>query len=78
MLIVKSWKLYQVTKIFYFSNEVLTTLTTDVSKIMSKLLAVTPQGELKLMSGLRVAHLALKHRQVFIHASMYFLKLTFN
>jgi len=45
------------------SSEVLTTLTTDVSKLMSKLLAVQPQGELKLMSGLRVAHLALKHRQ---------------
>lgn len=31
---------------------------------MSKLLAIQPQGEVKLMSGLRVAHLALKHRQV--------------
>jgi 26S proteasome regulatory subunit N10 len=45
------------------SSEVLSTLTTDVSKLMSKLLAVQPQGEVKLMSGLRVAHLALKHRQ---------------
>jgi len=45
------------------SSEVLTTLTTDVSKLMSKLLAVQPQGEVKLMSGLRVAHLALKQRQ---------------
>ncbi|ODM96963.1 26S proteasome non-ATPase regulatory subunit 4 [Orchesella cincta] len=45
------------------SSEVLTTLTTDVNKLMSKLLAVQPQGEVKLMSGLRVAHLALKHRQ---------------
>jgi 26S proteasome regulatory subunit N10 len=45
---------------------VLTTLTTDVSKLMSKMLAVAPQGDLKLMSGLRVAHLALKHRQVFV------------
>jgi 26S proteasome regulatory subunit N10 len=45
------------------SSEVLTTLTTDASKLMSKMLAVQPQGELKLMSGLRVASLALKHRQ---------------
>jgi len=45
------------------SSEVLTTLTTDASKLMSKMLAVQPQGELKLMSGLRVATLALKHRQ---------------
>jgi 26S proteasome regulatory subunit N10 len=45
------------------SSEVLTTLTTDQSKLMSKMLAVQPGGELKLMSGLRVAHLALKHRQ---------------
>jgi len=45
------------------SSEVLTTLTTDVNKLMSKLLAIQPQGEVKLMSGLRVAHLALKHRQ---------------
>ncbi|XP_021955520.1 26S proteasome non-ATPase regulatory subunit 4 [Folsomia candida] len=45
------------------SSEVLTTLTTDVNKLISKLLALQPQGELKLLSGLRVAHLALKHRQ---------------
>jgi len=45
------------------SSEVLSTLTTDPSKIMSKVLACVPQGEVKLMSGLRVAHLALKHRQ---------------
>jgi len=45
------------------SSEVLTTLTTDPAKLMSKMLAIQPQGELKLMSGLRVAHLALKHRQ---------------
>jgi len=45
------------------SSEVLTTLTTDSGKLMSKMLAVQPSGELKIMSGLRVAHLALKHRQ---------------
>jgi len=45
------------------SSEVLTTLTTDQAKLMSKMLAVQPAGELKLISGLRVAHLALKHRQ---------------
>lgn len=51
-------------KFWFHSSEVLTTLTTDVNKLMSKLLAIQPQGEVKLMSGLRVAHLALKHRQV--------------
>lgn len=45
------------------SSEVLTTLTTDQGKLMSKMLAVQPSGDLKIMSGLRVAHLALKHRQ---------------
>lgn len=48
----------------WFRSEVLSTLTTDVNKLVSKLLAVQPQGEIKLLSGLRVAHLALKHRQV--------------
>jgi len=45
------------------SSEVLTTLTTDSAKLMSKMLACKPAGQLQLMSGLRKAHLALKHRQ---------------
>jgi len=43
--------------------QVLTTLTTDVGRILSKLHAVSPSGESDLMTGIRVAHLALKHRQ---------------
>lgn len=43
--------------------QVLTTLTTDVGRILSKLHSVEPIGEINLMTGIRVAHLALKHRQ---------------
>lgn len=43
--------------------EVLTTLTTDVGRILSKLHLVEPIGQINLMTGIRVAHLALKHRQ---------------
>lgn len=43
--------------------EVLTTLTTDVGRILSKLHLVEPSGEINFMTGIRVAHLALKHRQ---------------
>jgi 26S proteasome regulatory subunit N10 len=43
--------------------EVLTTLTTDSGKILAKLHAVQPSRELRLISGIKIAHLALKHRQ---------------
>lgn len=43
--------------------EVLTTLTTDTGKILAKLHAVQPAGKLRLISGIKIAHLALKHRQ---------------
>lgn len=39
------------------------TLTTDSGKLLSKLNLVQPKGEMKFLNGLRVAHLALKHRQ---------------
>lgn len=39
------------------------TLTTDSGKLLSKLNLVNPKGEMKFLNGLRVAHLALKHRQ---------------
>jgi 26S proteasome regulatory subunit N10 len=38
------------------------TLTTDSGKILAKLHAVQPKGELQLLSGIKIAHLALKHR----------------
>ncbi|XP_015909589.1 26S proteasome non-ATPase regulatory subunit 4 [Parasteatoda tepidariorum] len=43
--------------------EVLATLTTDVGKILSKLHQVQPKGYINLCTGIRIAHLALKHRQ---------------
>ncbi|KAK6467128.1 26S proteasome non-ATPase regulatory subunit 4 [Huso huso] len=43
--------------------EVLTTLTPDTGRILSKLHAVTPKGKITFCTGIRVAHLALKHRQ---------------
>ncbi|XP_035675234.1 26S proteasome non-ATPase regulatory subunit 4-like [Branchiostoma floridae] len=43
--------------------EVLVTLTSDVGKILTKMHAVQPKGNIHLMTGIRVAHLALKHRQ---------------
>ncbi|XP_011876434.1 PREDICTED: 26S proteasome non-ATPase regulatory subunit 4 [Vollenhovia emeryi] len=43
--------------------EVLATLTSDVGRILSKLHQVQPNGKLALITGIRIAHLALKHRQ---------------
>ncbi|XP_032806622.1 26S proteasome non-ATPase regulatory subunit 4 isoform X1 [Petromyzon marinus] len=43
--------------------EVLTTLTSDTGKILSKLHSVQPKGDINFCTGIRVAHLALKHRQ---------------
>ncbi|KAI7806456.1 proteasome prosome [Triplophysa rosa] len=43
--------------------EVLTTLTPDTGRILSKLHAVQPRGVISFCTGIRVAHLALKHRQ---------------
>lgn len=42
--------------------EVMVTLTTDSGKILAKLHAMQPKGELQLLSGIKIAHLALKHR----------------
>lgn len=42
--------------------EVLVTLTTDSGKILAKLHAVQPKGDLQFLSGIKIAHLALKHR----------------
>ena len=39
------------------------TLTSDIGRIFTKLHAVQPCGNLRFVSGVRVAHLALKHRQ---------------
>jgi len=41
---------------------VLVTLTTDSGKILAKLHSVQPKGNLQFLSGIKIAHLALKHR----------------
>lgn len=43
--------------------EVLATLTSDVGRILSKLHRIQPNGNINLLTGIRIAHLALKHRQ---------------
>lgn len=45
------------------NTEVLATLTTDVGKILTSLHKVMPNGNINLLTGIRIAHLALKHRQ---------------
>jgi len=45
------------------SLEVLVTLTTDVGRIVSKLHNVQPTGSANFLTGIKIAHLALKHRQ---------------
>ncbi|XP_045625783.1 26S proteasome non-ATPase regulatory subunit 4 isoform X1 [Procambarus clarkii] len=45
------------------NTEVLATLTTDVGKILTPLHKVLPNGNINLLTGIRIAHLALKHRQ---------------
>ncbi|XP_067656637.1 26S proteasome non-ATPase regulatory subunit 4-like [Haliotis asinina] len=43
--------------------EVLVTLTTDVGRILASLHQVQPRGNITFITAVRVAHLALKHRQ---------------
>lgn len=42
---------------------VLVTLTTDTGKLLAKLHQVAPTGNMRFISGIKIAHLALKHRQ---------------
>jgi len=42
---------------------VLVTLTTDTGKLLAKLHQVNPCGDIRFVSGIKIAHLALKHRQ---------------
>lgn len=43
--------------------EVLATLTSDVGRILSKMHLVQPKGNINFITGVRIAHLVLKHRQ---------------
>lgn len=45
------------------SLEVLCNLTTDVGRILSKLHNIQPAGKSNFSTGIKIAHLALKHRQ---------------
>lgn len=44
--------------LFLFSVEVLATLTSDVGRILSKLHKVQPNGNLCLITGIRIAHVS--------------------
>uniref|UniRef100_A0A0K8TSM4 26S proteasome non-ATPase regulatory subunit 4 n=1 Tax=Tabanus bromius TaxID=304241 RepID=A0A0K8TSM4_TABBR len=43
--------------------EVLATLTSDIGRIQAKMHLVQPKGNINLLTGIRIAHLVLKHRQ---------------
>lgn len=45
------------------SLKVLSTLTNEVGKVMSCLHQIEPEGEVNFLTGIKVAQLALKHRQ---------------
>jgi len=45
------------------SLKVLSTLTNEVGKVMSCLHQIEPQGEVNFLTGIKIAQLALKHRQ---------------
>jgi len=45
------------------SLKVLSTLTTEVGKVMSCLHSIEPEGEVNFLTGIKIAQLALKHRQ---------------
>ncbi|CAF4233761.1 unnamed protein product [Rotaria socialis] len=47
----------------YFSGRVVTQLTSDVGKVFSKLHLLPIEGKLDFCKGIKVANLALKHRQ---------------
>jgi hypothetical protein len=55
-------QLLQTTEIMFLfhSVEVLATLTSDVGRILSKLHQVQPQGNINLLTGIRIAHVSLK------------------
>ena len=48
--------------VIFSSVEVLTTLTTDVGRILSKLHQVQPKGNIKFCTGVKVAHVSIRHK----------------
>ena len=53
-------RVYNITEmiLFHFSVEVLTTLTADVGRILSKLHQVQPKGNIKFCTAVKVAHVS--------------------
>lgn len=50
---------------YFFSAEVLATLTSDVGRIISKLHKVQPHGNLCLITGIKIAHVRIKYEIFF-------------
>eukprot|EP00118_Oscarella_pearsei_P002420 m.10521 g.10521 ORF g.10521 m.10521 type:complete len:409 (+) comp22390_c0_seq2:128-1354(+) len=48
-------------------HKVLVTLTSEVGKVLTAMHGVQPKGDISLVTGIRVAQLALKHRQTKNH-----------
>lgn len=46
---------------FFFSLEVLVTLTSDVGKVLSTLHKVQPKGDVHFLTGVKKAHVSLAH-----------------
>ena len=46
------------------NTEVLCTLTSDMSKIFNRLHLIQPKGGISFCTSMRIAHLALRHRQL--------------
>lgn len=52
-----------ITFVDLFSVEVLATLTSDVGRILSKLHQVQPNGNLCLITGIRIAHVSVRTKK---------------
>ena len=44
----------------FFSLEVLVTLTSDAGRLLSKLHQAQPKGEVKFLSGVKIAHVSIE------------------
>ena len=51
-------------KIHLCRLEVLVTMTTDAGRLLAKLHQVQPKGEVKFMSGIRIAHVSISTHEL--------------
>ena len=58
----------------YSRVEVLTTLTTDVGKILAKLHQVQPCGDINFLTGMRIAHVCILELQENLYFPSVFFK----